>query len=717
MEHADTIADKLERVSALYEEFNEVKQQLIDVHDQRIPFRFQINEREMDLKSFILQQRIELNDWLDALELSAKINASFKKSMKTEESDYIRWSSEYETDDEALKKLLDTYAVTQQKLFEFASKINQAKGKEKISHYEWGSFMLVGGAKKQLDAIVGYVVPVIDQLEEQERQAVLDINLSSEKIGAAIYLLREVIKKEVEVAREGLTESTDMAWIGLLTASLVGVILAILIALYIARSVVNPVERLMILMRSVSEEGDFSHRMDDPGEDEIGEMALTLNALLDSLQVAIGDIGEVMAASAEGNFSMRIRSNLKGDLDQLKRSINNSVERTQGAISRVNQVMEAVEAGDFEQRIDEQFGGELHTFRNTVNGALDSLGQMTQNLTRVMDAIVKGDFKYRMQGTGGSEIEQQVNRAMQAIEQVINDVAEVMAHTAKGDLTHSIDGDYPGQLAALVGSINESLINQREIVRQVRDGARSIQQGAGEIAIGNNSLSQRTTEQAASLEETAASMEEMSSTVRMNAENAHQASDLAAAAKGEAEHGGGVVSNAVVAMERINESSSKISDIISLIDGIAFQTNLLALNAAVEAARAGEQGRGFAVVAGEVRTLAQRSAEAAKDITALIEDSAKRVDEGSELVSRSGQVLDDIQLSIKKVHDIVSDIASASQEQAQGVEQVNRAVTQLEAVNQENSALVEEAAASSQSMDQQADLLAQQVNQFHLDRH
>ncbi|MBT4812348.1 MAG: methyl-accepting chemotaxis protein, partial [Gammaproteobacteria bacterium] len=171
------------------------------------------------------------------------------------------------------------------------------------------------------------------------------------------------------------------------------------------------------------------------------------------------------------------------------------------------------------------------------------------------------------------------------------------------------------------------------------------------------------------------------------------------------------------AMERINESSSKISDIISLIDGIAFQTNLLALNAAVEAARAGEQGRGFAVVAGEVRTLAQRSAEAAKDITALIEDSAKRVDEGSELVSRSGQVLDDIQLSIKKVHDIVSDIASASQEQAQGVEQVNRAVTQLEAVNQENSALVEEAAASSQSMDQQADLLAQQVNQFHLDRH
>lgn len=597
MEHADAIAEHLQRVSGLYTTFSEVKERLFEVHDQRLPYRFQFKGRETDLKSFILQQRVELNDWLDALELSAKINATFKKSLKVEESDYMRWYSDYESDDSKLKSMLDEYSVTQRKLYEFAGKINTAKGKEKLSHFEWGSFMLVGSAKSQLDAIVHHVISVVDPLEGEAHQSVLDLNLAAEKIGAAIYLLREVISKEVELAREGLTEITELAWTGLITASLVGVILAILIALYIARSVVNPVERLMALMRSVSEEGDFSHRIDDPGGDEIGQMARTLNALLDSLQAAIGEIGKVMGASAEGNFSMRVHSNLNGDLNQLKRAINDSVERTQGAIGRVNQVMEAVEAGNFNQRIEEQFDGELQTFRNTVNGALDSLAEMTSSLTLVMGAIVKGDFTYRMQGTGGSEMEQQVNHAMHSMEQVIGAITEVMSYTAKGDLRHAIEGQYPGQLALLVQSINESLENQKGIVRQVRDGARSIQLGATEIANGNNSLSQRTTEQAASLEETAASMEQMAGTVKMNAGNAGAASELAATATHEAEMGVAVVKETVEAMERINHSSSKISEIIELIDGIAFQTNLLALNAAVEAARAGEQGRGFAVVA------------------------------------------------------------------------------------------------------------------------
>ncbi len=717
MEYADSIREHLQQLSGLYQAFNEVKQRVVDAHNARMQFRFIMHGQPTDLKTFILQQRVALNDWLDALQLSAKINASFKGGLNIEESDYIRWHTQFESDDEQLKQLLDGYAKTQRKLYEFANKINEAKGEKKLSHYEWGSFLLVGGAKKSLDQIVDYVVPVVDRIQQQEREAVESLNLSAEKMNASIYLLRDVIAQEVEQARAEMGDTQRMAWVGLLATSLVGLVVAILIALYIARSVVNPVKQLVELMRSVGEEGDFSHRMENPPEDEIGQMAHTLNRLLDSLQGAIGEIAEVMAASAEGDFSQRIHSTLNGDLDRLKHSINGSVERTQDAIDRVNRVMQAVEAGDFGQRIEEQFNGELHTFRNTVNGALDSLAEMTANLSRVMQAITEGDFKYRMQGSRGGEIEQRVNQAMQSMEQVIGAVAEVMAFVAEGDLRNTIEGAYPGQLAALVNSINESLGNQREIVRKVRDGARAIQQGTSEIARGNNSLAQRTTEQAASLEQTAASMEEMSSTVRLNADNAHLASELAAQAKEEAEQGGEVVQSAIEAMGRINESSSKISDIITMIDAIAFQTNLLALNAAVEAARAGEQGRGFAVVAGEVRTLAQRSADAAREITGLIEDSAARVNEGTELVTRSGEVLGDIQASVKKVNDTVNEIAAASREQSQGVEQVNRAVTQLEGVNQENSALVEEAAASSQSMDHQADLLAEQVNRFHLDNH
>ena len=717
MEQDVTIADELNQIRERYEMFEEINESLIEIHDQRIPFRFEFDGVQHDLKSFILQQRVDLNDWLDALALSAKINSTFRKNLDEEKSTYLRWHSEYEADDEALQEMLDNYAKIQRQLYGLGKKVNDAKGEKKISHYEWGSFQLVGGAKKALDNIIADVVPKIDTLTQQELEHIEQLNQTSEQISSAIYVVRDLVSAEVDEARAHLTDTETLAWRALIAASLFGLVLAVLIALYIARSVANPVQELVKLMHSVSQQGDFSQRMENPPSDEIGEMANTLNELLDSLQAAIGEIGEVMGASAGGNFSLRVQSNLKGDLDRLKRSINESVEGTQEAIGRVNQVMEAVEAGNFDLRIEDQFGGELQQFRNTVNGALDSLAQMTSNLTQVMGAIVEGNFEYRMSGTGGSDLEQQVNRAMQSMEQVVGDVARIMAFTAKGDLTHNIDGEYPGQLAALVNSINESLSNQREIVSQVRDGARSIKVGASEIASGNNSLSERTTEQAASLEETAASMEQMSGTVQMNADNAEHATNLAATAMHEASDGVSTMQQAVGAMDRINESSTKISDIIGLIDGIAFQTNLLALNAAVEAARAGEQGRGFAVVAGEVRTLAQRSAEAAKDITVLIEDSAKRVDEGSQLVSKSGEMLDAIQGSIKKVNDIVSEISAASREQAMGVEQVNRAVAQLEAVNQQNSALVEEAAASSLSMDEQASALADQVNQFHIEKH
>jgi len=290
----------------------------------------------------------------------------------------------------------------------------------------------------------------------------------------------------------------------------------------------------------------------------------------------------------------------------------------------------------------------------------------------------------------------------------------VARKVAAGDLTTEVrvrTGDEAGELMAALKDMNASLVS---IVSKVRAGTGAIATAAHEISDGNQDLSNRTEQQASSLEETASSMEELTSTVKQNADNARQANQLAASAADTAARGGEVVAEVVVTMGSINEASRKIADIITVIDGIAFQTNILALNAAVEAARAGEQGRGFAVVAGEVRNLAQRSAAAAKEIKGLIGDSVSRVEAGSRLVDQAGRTMDEVVASVKRVSDIISEIAAASEEQREGIEQVNGAIVQMDRVTQQNAALVEQAAAAAAAMREQAGGLAHLVDTFQL---
>ncbi len=340
-----------------------------------------------------------------------------------------------------------------------------------------------------------------------------------------------------------------------------------------------------------------------------------------------------------------------------------------------------------------------------------------RELQDIIAAVTAGDLDRRiaLEGKTGvfEALSRGINELVDNVDVLAREIQSLVAVANRGDLTRRIQTDGKAGLLSRLGSgINDLTANMAGIVSQVKDAAAEVYRGVEEISAGNTNLSQRTEEQASSLEETASSMEQMTSTVKQNAENASQASKLAVAARTQAEKGGAVVAKAVTAMGEINEASKKIANIIGVIDEIAFQTNLLALNAAVEAARAGEQGRGFAVVASEVRSLAGRSATAAKEIKALIQDSVAKVGEGSSLVTQSGATLDQIVASVKKVTDIVSEIAAASQEQSTGIDQVNKAVTQLDQLTQQNAALVEQASASSQAMTEQAHALNEAMKRY-----
>lgn len=367
----------------------------------------------------------------------------------------------------------------------------------------------------------------------------------------------------------------------------------------------------------------------------------------------------------------------------------------------------------------------LDTINNVLPGLITVFAKSVQTLASQLDSHIDVVTTNSEKTYNASRVVIAINLAVifvisfimilfvsRGIARPIKKAAEFAKHVANGDLTTDITAesrDEVGQMTDALSQMNQKLLS---ILKQISSGSKTIHVASSEIASGNLDLSSRTEQQASSLEETASVMEELTSTVKHTADNARQANQLASSASAVAIQGGDIVQKVITTMGTINDSSKKIEDIISVIDGIAFQTNILALNASVEAARAGEQGRGFAVVAGEVRNLAQRSASAAKEIKSLIDSSVENVIEGNQLVNKAGSTMQEVVSSIQRVSDIVGEITAASQEQSSGIEQVNLAISQMDQVTQQNAALVEEATAASQSLQDQTSKLESIVSAF-----
>jgi methyl-accepting chemotaxis protein len=344
--------------------------------------------------------------------------------------------------------------------------------------------------------------------------------------------------------------------------------------------------------------------------------------------------------------------------------------------------------------------------------------QVEEELGRIVQAAAAGDFSARVDPRGKQgfflQLAQHLNGLLDANATSIEQVSHLLAALSRGDLTAQMAGEFQGVFARIQDDANATIAQLTSIVGSIQTASGNLNQAAGEMTLGNANLASRTEQQAASLEETAATMEQLTATVRQNAEHARQANRLASEAADVAGQGGAVVGEVVETMSAIEASSRRIGDIIAVIDGIAFQTNILALNAAVEAARAGEQGRGFAVVATEVRTLAQRSAEAAREIKGLIADSVDKVAHGAQLVNRAGQTMGGIVTAVGQVNTIMGEISAASQEQSEGIEQVNQSIAQMDVGTRQNATLVEASRQATQGMEQEAGVLAEAVARFHL---
>ena len=530
-------------------------------------------------------------------------------------------------------------------------------------------------------------------------------------LGARTALVSEAaVKARSEQARRMLVLCA------VLTAA-AAVVLMVLLGWWLRRSVIAPVVAVEAAARAVAR-GDLEHRVEVRSRDEICRLGTAMMDVTRTLKDVLSAQAHMAQRHAAGEISYRMdASAFAGGYGQMVRDTNALVDAHVQVQLQAIQIMGRYAVGDLAQDMP-RLPGEQAVITESLDTVKRNLGAINAEIKRLAQAAALGDFSLRGDAAGFQhdfrDMVVGLNQLMDTTERDLGELSGVLQAIARGDLSARMQGQFHGVFARMRDDVTATSEQLTDIVGGIKQSAQAIQTAAGEIAAGNTDLSQRTEQQAANLEETAASMEELTSTVRQNAEHARQANQLAIGAHSVASEGGAVVGKVVDTMRAIEASSQRIADIISVIDGIAFQTNILALNAAVEAARAGEQGRGFAVVASEVRTLAQRSAAAAKEIKGLIDTSVQDVAGGATLVQQAGETMREIVDSVQRVTDIMAEISAASQEQSAGIEQVNQTVVHMDEATQQNAALVEEASAAARSMEEQALALNEAVDVFVL---